>query len=182
MQKGKPVAYYSRKLTITQNNYTTMEKDLLALLMVMIDYCTMFLGANINVFTDHRNLTFKNFNTQRVLHQQCHIEEYSPKIYYLEGKRNVLADAFSRLPRFDDPKAIEGKGVGSLDPPDLLDASHAVQEVELYECLRFLPEMDVYYEACESYLNLPSSDKNDTINDMVARYPVWTASAHCQGQ
>ena len=50
--------------------------------------------------------------------------------------------------------------MGSLAPPDLLDAYHAVQEVELYECLKFLPEMNDYYEACESYLNLPNSEEN----------------------
>ena len=72
----------------------------------------------------------------------------------------MLADAFSRLPRFDDPKAIEGKRPGSLDPSELLDAYHASQEVELYECLKFLPEMDDYYEAFDSHLNLPSSDEN----------------------
>ena len=129
MQGGKPVAYYSQKLTSAQKNYTTMEKELLAIVMILVEYRTMLLGAEINVYTDHRNLTFKNFNTQRVLRWRCHIEEYSPKIFYLEGKNNVLADAFSRLPRFDDPKDIEGKSATSLAPPDLLDAYHAVQEL-----------------------------------------------------
>ena len=47
-----------------------------------------------------------------------------------------------------------------MAPPDLLDAYHAVQEVELYECLQFLPDMDDYYAACDSYINFPSSEEN----------------------
>ena len=160
MQQGKPVAYYSRKLSGAQKNYTTMEKELLAIVMVLTEYRTMLLGAQINVYTDHRNLTFNNFNTQRVLRWRCLIEEYSPKMFYLEGKRNILADAFSRLPRFDNPNAIEGKSKGPLTPPEPLNAYHALQEVELYECLQYLPEMDEYYETCDSYLNLPRSDDN----------------------
>ena len=30
------------------------------------------------------------------------------KLFYLQGKLNVLADAFSRLPRFDSLESMEG--------------------------------------------------------------------------
>ena len=69
--------------------------------MAFKEFRYMFLFDNINVYTDHRNLTFANFNTQRVLRLRCYIEENSPKLYYLEGKLNVITDAVSRLPAFD---------------------------------------------------------------------------------
>ena len=50
-----------------------------------------------------KNLTFENFNTQRVLRWRCFVEEFNPRLFYIEGKKNIIADAFSRLPREDDP-------------------------------------------------------------------------------
>ena len=144
-----------------------MEKEILAIVMVLREFRSMLLGANINIYTDHKNLTFANFNTQRILRWRCYVEEYSPKLFYLQGKLNVLADAFSRLPRFDSIEIMEGKRLNNNEQPlplqnptSVMDFYTNFEESRLLECLKYLPEMDSYYSSTEHMLNLPSMDDN----------------------
>ena len=63
--------------------------------------------------------------------------------------------------------------------------AHNLQEVELYGCLKYFPEMDRYYEACESFLNLPSSNENSLsmtwLRDTQQSKPVLIAKANERG-
>ena len=63
-QEGKPIAFYSRKLNPAQTRYTTTERELLSAAETLKEYRNMLLGQQIEVFTDHKNLVCKHFNTE----------------------------------------------------------------------------------------------------------------------
>ena len=69
LQGNMPITFYSCKLTPTQQNYTTIEKELLSIVDVFKELCQMLLGSKLIVYTDHKTLThhMMQFMTQHVL-------------------------------------------------------------------------------------------------------------------
>jgi hypothetical protein len=100
MQDKKPIALYSRKLNTDQKRHTTTERDreLLSAIETCKEYKNILLGYPIIVFTDHKNNTFNGLKaSDRVLGWLLLLEEYGVTFEYLPGKKNVVADALSRL-------------------------------------------------------------------------------------
>ena len=155
VQEGRIVAYYSRKLNKAQKNYTTMEKEMLAIVATLEEFRSMLLGANIHVWTDHKNLTFDTLKTQRVLRWRNKVEEFSPQLHYIEGPKNILADNLSRLQRLITPAQLaEGKNLVEPITDDEEDNELAfLQELEHSGILD-----NEIQDSLECYLNLPESD------------------------
>jgi hypothetical protein len=55
-QGNKPIAFFSRKLTVTQQQYSMIEIELLAIVETLKEFKGMLWGQRIKVFTDHINL------------------------------------------------------------------------------------------------------------------------------
>lgn len=99
MQREGPVAYFSRKFQGAEQNYSIIEKELLAIIRILEEYWGILLGQQIRVYTDHSNLQYSEFSSQRVLCHRLQIEEFAPEIVYIKGTDNVVADTLSRLQR-----------------------------------------------------------------------------------
>ena len=96
-----PVCYFSKKFNKSQLNYSTIEKECLALVLA-IKHFEVYLSSSslpICVFSDHNPLVFinkmKNSN-QRLLRWSLMLQEYNIEVRHIRGKDNVIADCLSR--------------------------------------------------------------------------------------
>jgi hypothetical protein len=103
-QNERPIAFYSRKLKPEQTRYTTTERELLSIVITLKEFQNILLSHRIIVHTDHKNLTCKNFNTERVMRWRLLLEEYGPELHYsIKGKNNIVTDALSQLGMMKEP-------------------------------------------------------------------------------
>ena len=66
----------------------------------------IILGHHITVYTDHKNLTYKIINTERVMRWSLILEEFGPELKYIKGENNVVSDALSRLEISDNQEIL----------------------------------------------------------------------------
>ena len=99
-QHNCPATYYSCKLNSAQQNYSTIEKELLSIIETLKAFHSILLGTIIHVHMDHKNLThhLTEFTTQHVLCWHLLLEEFQPTLFYKKGPSNILTDALSCVP------------------------------------------------------------------------------------
>ncbi|RVW68085.1 Transposon Ty3-I Gag-Pol polyprotein [Vitis vinifera] len=101
-EDGKPyVIYYaSRTLNEAQKNYTTTEKELLAVVFALDKFHAYLVGSSIVVFTDHSALKYlltKQDAKARLIRWILLLQEFNLQIRDKKGVENVVADHLSRL-------------------------------------------------------------------------------------
>ncbi|GKE43455.1 putative reverse transcriptase domain-containing protein, partial [Tanacetum coccineum] len=98
MQREKVIAYASRKLKPHEENYTTHDLELGAVVFALKIWRHYLYGTKCIVFTDHKSL--QHILDQKELNmRQCRwlelLADYDCEIHYHPGKANVAADALS---------------------------------------------------------------------------------------
>ena len=99
--QDKPIAFASRTLNQAEQNYSTIEKELTAIVWACRHFRPYLIGRTFTIVTDHKPLTWMfsvKDPSSRLLRWRLLLEEFDYTIEYKAGKKNVNADALSRNP------------------------------------------------------------------------------------
>jgi hypothetical protein len=96
-----PLCYFSKRLNSHQQNYATIEKEALALILAVRMFSVYFSSHPVTVYSDHSPLQFlktmANFN-QKLLRWSLELQQYNLNIVHRPGRLNLIPDVLSRMP------------------------------------------------------------------------------------
>ena len=106
----KVVHYASRSLNTAERNYSTIERELLAIIYATDKFKYYLYGKKFTIITDHNPLVYLNNITlasERLTRWRLKLAEYDFDIVYRKGKANANADAMSRVDPNDQQDPIK---------------------------------------------------------------------------
>ncbi len=169
MQEDKPVAYYSKKLNSAQMNYATIDRELLCVVATLREFCSMLLGAELHVHTDHKNILNVGDSSQQHLRWISYVDEYRPELHYIEGPRIVIADTFSRLSHNDESSPLVGKKAANVISDSKSDNgneslySSIIDDKVILDCLLSLPCISSNKEQKRRFVKRRKTDNRKTL-------------------
>nr|GEZ41296.1 reverse transcriptase domain-containing protein [Tanacetum cinerariifolium] len=95
-----PIHYASKMMTKAESNYTTTEKEMLAVVYAFEKFCSYLIMKKNIVYTDHSALKYiftKKDTKARLLRWIILLQEFDFKVVDTKGTENYAADHLSRL-------------------------------------------------------------------------------------
>lgn len=96
----KPIAYASRTLSDSESRYSTIERELLAIIWAVKHFRPYLYGRKFYIYTDHRPLVWLRSlkdPSSKLTRWGLRLQDYDFELIYKNGKQNTNADAFSRI-------------------------------------------------------------------------------------
>lgn len=186
-----PVAYCSRTLNESELNYSTIEKELLAIVYATKYFRPYIFGRKFKIFCDHKPLqwlfSLKEPNS-KLIRWRLKLEEYDFDIVYKKGSLNTNADALSRV-EINMKETIENSD-GIFDY--MKNFNKKLEDLKLNKETEDIIEIDdsdnssviVQIDDSEDSQNLDiDNEENDTIhsneNNPIFNIPISESPVNC---
>ncbi len=121
MQDGHPIAYSSKAMSETEKRYSTIEKEMLAIVTSLEKWHQFTYGHHVVVYSDHKPLqsvTSKPLDRapRRLQSFLVRALAYDIDVKYLEGRKMFVADTLSRayVPNTTDGKYDDHGSVSAV--------------------------------------------------------------------
>ena len=98
--QDRPIAYASRTLNEHEINYSTIEKELLAIVWATKYFRPYLFGRKFDIFSDHKPLQWLSSIREpnsKFMRWRTKLEEFDFNIIYKKGCQNKVADPLSRI-------------------------------------------------------------------------------------
>jgi len=186
--QARPIAFFSKKLSSTQQSYSTYDRELLAAYLAAKHFQSYIEGTNVLLLSDHKPLVtaFHSRSRSQNDRQQRHLSfltEICSDAQYIRGSDNVVADALSRpissvsIDPFDLSHIATEQAADETTPKDSL-TSHVLPDGKTLFCdsstpipRPFLP-ISCRERAFSEIHSLSHPGVRSTIKAMKSRY-VW---------
>jgi RNase H-like domain found in reverse transcriptase/Reverse transcriptase (RNA-dependent DNA polymerase)/Integrase zinc binding domain/Integrase core domain/Chromo (CHRromatin Organisation MOdifier) domain len=167
-----PLGYWSRTLNAAERNYSTTEKECLAIVWAVTHLRPYLEGVEFTVRTDHHALRWVMNLAEaqgRLARWRLRLSEFTFKVEYSPGATHHAADVLSRLPS-------PGIAAGPIDvdiPVALVDSDELTRPLALeadsadpIEEIKILHPEDIFILHCRDHLGLRHAAN-------VATDPAW---------
>lgn len=118
LPNDRPIYFFSRTLNEAQKRYSTIHKELLAIVEAIKAFRVYLYGRFFILITDHKPLCYlfrmKDCGS-RLFRQKLEILNYNFKIIYRPGSLNTVADSLSRIEPMSIQEAIEIEEGGQIN-------------------------------------------------------------------
>lgn len=126
---SKPIAFFSKRLSKTQQAYSAFDRELLAAYLSVLHFKSIIEGRNTHLFTDHKPIVSAFYSqtpakSDRQQRQLAILSEYISSVEHVKGCENVVADTLSR--------PINAVQIEVFDLSHLADAQQSDEEIHEY--------------------------------------------------
>ncbi|CAB0042447.1 unnamed protein product, partial [Trichogramma brassicae] len=109
-----PLGFFSRKLSPTEQRYSTYDRELLAIHAAIKHFQRILEGRSFRILTDHKPLSYAleqrtDKHSPRQARQLDFIAQFDTVIQHTPGEDNTVADALSRVDSIAMPTVITTK-------------------------------------------------------------------------